>query len=153
MFVWYRYLVLRLIAHQQKFSVSSYPRLCCVSSQFLLGRKDHVSCNFLIFQFMQKKLILDISMFWLLVSMRKTDTIHCFHYRCQSSYVAFWWSKRALASFLRIDGVTRFSATTHYMLLCLSSNHFGMYGIVQLGYGYHPAVYIHNQTMSFIFET
>ena len=53
-FVGYRYLVLRLIAHQQKLSVSSYPRLCCVSSQFLLRRKDHVSCNFLIFQFMQK---------------------------------------------------------------------------------------------------
>ena len=152
MFVWYRYLVLRLIAqglskkkrliaHQQKLSVSSYPRLCCVRSQFLLGWKDHVSCNFLIFQFIQKKLILDISMFWLLVSMRKTDTIHCFHYRCQSSYVAFWWNKRALASFLRVDGVTKFSATTHY-LLCLSSYHFGMYGIVQLGYGYCPAVYI-----------
>jgi len=65
-FVGYRYLVLRLIAqglskkkqrliaHQQKLSVSSYPRLCCVRSQFLLGRKDHASCNFLIFQFMQK---------------------------------------------------------------------------------------------------
>jgi len=46
-----------------------------------------------------------------------------------------------LLTFLRVDGVTRFSATTHY-LLCLSSYHFGMYGIVQLGYGYRPAVYI-----------
>jgi hypothetical protein len=120
---------MRLVAHQLKLSIISYPRLCCVSFQFLLGWKDHVSCKFLIFDFMQE------------ISMRETDIIHCSHYRCQSSYVAFWWSKSALASFLWVVGVTRFNATTRFQLF-VPSNHFGTYGIVQLGYGYRPSVHV-----------